>query len=81
MPGDPAAEWPLLPVRPACPPFDLSTLERQGWDLLGRFSDAVDYAGPITFGVAAWASSCRLMWLMRWLKTDDGDGVELDPVG
>lgn len=81
MPGHPAAPRPDHPLRTACPPFDLSTLELRRWDLLGRLSAVINYTGPVLFGVATQLAACRLTFLLRLVKPTDEpmSNPELDP--
>ena len=80
MPGDGQLLRSAHPLRAGLP--QPSVRAYGPWGLLGGYaSDVVDFAGPIAFGLAAWASACRLTWLMRWLKTSDEEGLEADPIG
>lgn len=59
------------PMRPICPCGELCSLERRRGRHLGRLHDAVDYAGPLVYGVAAWLAACRMTWLLRTIKSTD----------
>lgn len=77
MCGDAPIPGPVVPVRIPCGSLGCAFGPRRG--LVGRLDDALDYTGPILYGLATIATTCRLTFLMRWLKTDTPDG-EIDPI-
>jgi hypothetical protein len=78
MPSHPDRAWRFDPVRPACAPFDVSTLERRRRDYLGRLRDLYDVIGWPVLTTLASLLPARLSRLIR----DDGNPhTEADPIG
>ena len=77
MSSDPLASlWDGSALRVEGGPLWAPLAPRRG--LVARVDEALNYTGPIVYGVAAWAAACRLTFLMRWLKAGDSEYAEAD---